>query len=177
MRACQEATVLAMPRLWLLAMIGFCAPALAQDVAPSPQDADVDEVIVRGRRPANLRVEIERLEVAVYDRFNALNSDDEYDIYCLEQAPTGSNIPLRTCAPKFVIDAESGSASRMLTDGRGGAGNNNSPAEHAMLMEEKSRKLTAEMQRLAREDEILLRDLVRLDELKQLEATEAQRRR
>ena len=56
-----------------------------------------------GRRPENLRVEIERLEVAVYERFNALNSDDEFDIHCLKQAPTGSNIPLRTCAPNFVI--------------------------------------------------------------------------
>ena len=39
-------------------------------------------------------------------------------------------------------------------------------------MEQKSRKLTEEMQRLAREDEQLLRDLVRLDELKQLQANE-----
>jgi hypothetical protein len=131
---------------------------------------------VPGRRPANLRVEIERLEMSVYDRFNALNSDDDFDIRCLEQAPTGSNIPLRKCAPNFVIEAESNAASRMLSDGRAGAGNNNSPAEHAMLMEEKSRALTAELQRVAREDEQLLRDLVRLDELKQLQSSEQRRR-
>jgi hypothetical protein len=35
-----------------------------------------------------------------------------------------------------------------------------------MRMEQKGRELTAEMQRVAREDEQLLRDLVRLDELK-----------
>jgi hypothetical protein len=76
-----------------------------------------------------------------------------------------------------VIEAEADSAFKMLVDGRSGAGNNNSPAEHVMLMEEKSRKLTAELQRIAREDEILLRDLVRLDELKQLQSTENQPRR
>ena len=39
-------------------------------------------------------------------------------------------------------------------------------------LEQKSRELTAEIQRVAREDEQLLRDLVRLDELKQLQAAE-----
>jgi hypothetical protein len=172
----KEGGILAVRTLCLLVLVGFGTSAFAQEVASSPQGADVDEVVVPGRRPANLRVEIERLEVSVYDRFNALNSDDDFDIHCLEQAPTGSNIPLRKCAPNFVIEAESNAASRMLSDGRAGAGNNNSPAEHAMLMEEKSRALTAELQRVAREDEQLLRDLVRLDELKQLQASEQRRR-
>ena len=112
------------------------APVLAQEAASPPQPpTGVDEVVVPGRRPENLRLEIERLEGAVYERFNALNSNDEFDIHCLEQEPTGSNIPLRRCAPNFVIQAESRAASKMLTDGRGRAGNNNNPAEHKMLME------------------------------------------
>jgi len=157
--------------LCFVVLLGVAGPVVAQqDAASAPPGANVEEVIVPGRKPENLRVEIERLEVAVYDRFNALNSSDEFDIHCLEQAPTGSNIPLRTCAPNFVIQAESKSAENMLTDGRTGAGNNNNPAEHAMLMQEKSRELTAEMQRVARGDEQLLRDLVRLDELKQLQS-------
>ena len=130
-----------------------------------------------GRAPENVRVEIERLEVAVYERFNALNSSDEFDIHCFEQPRTGSNIPTRTCAPNFVIRAESDAAEKILTDGRGGAGNNNNPAEHAMRMEEKGRELTAELQRVAREDEGLLRDLVRLDELKQLQSSNQGRSR
>jgi hypothetical protein len=150
---------------WLV-LLGLASPALAQEVAAAPKDESIDEVIVPGRTPENLRVEIERLEVAVYERFNALNSNDEFDIHCLEQMPTGSNIPVRTCVPNFVIRAESRAARQMLNDGRGGAGNNNNPSEHRMRMEQKSRELTAEMQRVAREDEQLLRDLVRLDELK-----------
>jgi hypothetical protein len=158
--------------LSFVVLLALGAPVLAQDTpSPSP-NAKIDEVIVPGWKPENLRVEIERLEADVYQRFNALNSDDDFDIHCFKQAPTGSNIPLRTCAPKFVIRAESGAARKLLADGRGGAGNNNNPAEHAMRMHEKSRELTAEMQRVARQDERLMRDLVRLDELRQLQSLE-----
>jgi hypothetical protein len=155
--------------LYFVVLFGIGAPALAQETAPT-QSPNIEELVVPGRTPENLRVEIERLEVAVYERFNALNSNDEFDIHCLEQAPTGSNIPLRTCAPNFVIRTEARAASKILTDGRGGAGNNNNPAEQRLFMEQKSRELTAELQRVAREDEQLLRDLVRLDELKALQS-------
>ena len=137
-----------------------------------PQAAAVDEIVVPGRAPANLRLEIERLEVAVYDRFNALNSSDEFDIHCLQRAPTGSNIPLRTCAPNFVIQAESRAARKMLADGRNNDTNNYNRAEYKQRMERKSRELTEEMQRVARQDEQLLRDLARLAELRQLEPSE-----
>src|SRR5688572_6351203 len=100
-------------------MVGLAAPAFAQNAAAPSPSADVDEVIVPGRAPENIRVEIERLETVVYDRFNALNSDDEFDIHCLMQAPTGSNIPLRTCVPNFVLRAEAAAGRKMLTDGRG----------------------------------------------------------
>src|SRR5688572_4807180 len=100
MRACQEGRSFAVRTLYLVVVVGFGATALAQD-------AGVEEVIVPGRTPENLRVEIERIETAVYERFNALSSNDEFDIHCLIQAPTGSNIPLRTCAPNFVRRAES----------------------------------------------------------------------
>jgi len=161
-----------MRTLCLVVAIGLGAPALAQEPRSLPDASEIEELVVSGRRPENLRVEIERLEEAVYERFNALNSDDEFDIHCLKQAPTGSNIPLRTCAPNFVIRAESSSATKMLTDGRSGDGNNHSRREQQTRMEEKSRQLTEEIQRVAREDELLLRGLVRLDELKQLQSSD-----
>ena len=114
-------------------------------------------------------------QIAVYDRFNALNSDDEYDIHCLNQAPTGSNVPIRTCAPNFVIRAEARNATKMLRDGRTAGTNNNNPAEHEMLMKEKSQKLTEEIKRVASQDEQLMRDLIRLDELKQLQTNDSRR--
>jgi hypothetical protein len=155
----------------LVVLLGFGASALAQEAVSPPQD-DIEELIIPGRVPENLRVEIERLEVAVYEQFNALNSNDEFDIHCLVQARTGTNIPQRTCAPNFVIRAESRSAQKILTDGRSSDANNDNRAGHNTLMEQKSRELTEEMQRVARENERFLRYLVRLDELRQLQSTD-----
>ena len=163
-----------MRMLCLVVLAGFGASALAQEAASPPQDADVEEIIIPGRVPENLRLEIERLEVAVYTQFNALNSSDEFDIHCLVQARTGTNIPQRTCAPNFVIETESRSARKLLTDGRGSSANNANPAEHGTWMEQKSRELTEEMQRIARENERFFRYLARLDELRQMQASDEQ---
>jgi hypothetical protein len=171
--------------LSLVVLVSVGASALAQEpgapqqeaVSPPQERGDVEEVFVPGRRPENLRVEIERLEVAVYQRFNALNTNDEYDIHCTERAPTGSNIPVRTCAPNFVIMAESRNAKKMLNDGRTGMGNSGfNRAEQRQLLEQKSRELTEEMQRIGREDEAFMRDLARLDELKRMQESEEARR-
>ena len=63
-----------------------------------------------------------------------------------------------------VVDARSSAARR-------------DHSESQASLEQKSRALTEEMQRVAREDEQLLRDLVRLDELKQIQTKEQQERR
>jgi len=166
-----------MRTLCLLALVGLGTPVLAQDAASSSQAAaGIDEVVVPGRRPENLRVEIERLEGAVYERWNALNSTDEFDIHCSERLPTGTNIPVRTCVPNFVIEAESRAAKDRVVDARSSAARRDH-AESTASLERKSRELTEEMQRLARQDEQLLRDLVRLDELRQLQANEQRERR
>jgi hypothetical protein len=110
----------------------------------------------------------------VYETWNMLNSRDEFDIQCLKMAPTGSNIPVRTCVPKFVIEAESRAtreAARNVSRADTFAG------DAAQIVAQKNRELTAEMQRVAREDEQFLRDLARLDELQQLEATDREQRR
>ncbi len=179
MRASARKVVTVVRTLSSIVLFALAAPVLAQEPRPPAQSgespapsAQIDEVIVPGVKPENLRVEIERLEMDVYDRFNALNSNDDFDIHCFKQAPTGSNIPLRTCAPNFVTRAESSAAKKLLDDGRSGAGNNNNPAEHAMRMQQKSQELTAEMQRVARQDKRFMRDLVRLDELRQLQTRE-----
>jgi hypothetical protein len=62
-----------MRTLCLFVVVGLAAPVLAQEAASTPQAAGaVDEVIVPGSRPQDLRVEIERLERVVYERWNGL---------------------------------------------------------------------------------------------------------
>jgi hypothetical protein len=161
-----------MKSLPLIALLGFAAPVLAQDAVSAAQPSpDVEEVVVPGVRPQNLYAEIERLEGTVYERFNALNSNDDFDIHCFKQAPTGSNIPARRCAPNFVVAAESAAARNSVVGARGRADSRNT-GDYTMQIEQKSRELTEEMQRIARGDEQLLKDLVRLDELRQLQAKE-----
>lgn len=165
-----------MRTLCLVATLSLAAPVLAQEAASAPQAGEnVDEVVVPGRRPQNLRAEIERLEQVVYERWNALNSNDDFDILCLDSEPTGSNITQTRCAPNFVIQAESRAAENSIDSAR----NNNTTrnTEYLQTMQAKSQQLNEEMQRVARQDEQFLRDLVRLDELRQLQAAEKEQRR
>jgi hypothetical protein len=162
-----------MRTLCFVALLSFGAPALAQEAASTPEAGDT--VVVPGVRPQNLRVEIERLEQVVYERWNALNSNDEFDIHCLDSEPTGSNITQTRCAPGFVIQAEARAAQDAIDGSRTTGRSNNT--DYLVAMEAKSRQLNEEMQRIARQDEQFLRDLVRLDELRQLQANEKQQRR
>lgn len=153
----------------LIVLAALGAPALGQNAATAPvppQVAGADEVIVRGRTGSRMRVELERVENAVYERFNALNSRDEFDILCTNHAPTGSHMPVRECMPKFAMTAEERAAKDILRNMQGfGYGANTQI--HFARMDQKGQELTAELQRLAREDEQLLRDLTRLAELRQ----------
>jgi len=38
-----------------------------------------------------------RAEEALYKVFNSLNSDDDFDIHCYMEAPTGSKLKVRVC--------------------------------------------------------------------------------
>jgi hypothetical protein len=157
-----------MRALCLIVLVALGAPALGQNAAPAPvpQVAGADEVIVRGRRGDRMRAELERVENAFYDRFNALNSRDEFDIVCMNDAPLGSRMPVRECLPEFALTAERRVAQDVLRRMQGFGGSSDSQI-HFMRMDQKGQELVAEMQRLAREDEQLLRDLRRLAELRE----------
>ena len=86
--------------------------------------------------------------------------------HCLNSEPTGSNITVRACAPNFASTAERRAAQDPSEDAGRPATAAKREGLHADGAEE--RRLTEEMQRVAREDEQLLRDLVRLDELEAL---------
>ena len=159
-----------MKALCILALAAFAGPALAQDATPPaiPATQRPDEVIVSGMRPEQIRAEIERVENAVYERFNALNNNDDFDIHCFEQAPTGSNIPERKCWPNFAVCSDHRAAGASLKKMQGMGGGNS--RQERMGLEQKSKELTAEIQRVARQDEQLMHDLTRLAELKEAQA-------
>jgi hypothetical protein len=160
----------------IVAFAALVSMANAQEEPSTAPPVGVEELIVRGRTIQQLRLEIEKLEDAVYERFNELNSNDDFDIFCYEQAQTGSNVPQRTCIPKFALRADERAARTVLctmqTACKGFGGN---AQIHYARMEQKGEELTAEMARVAREDEQLMQELTRLAKLRETQRASRQR--
>jgi len=72
-------------------------PALA--AAPASQNTDLDEVTVNGERVKieAMRKQIVQLEDKFYDRYNELNTVDDFDVHCIEEARTGTRFIKRSC--------------------------------------------------------------------------------
>ncbi len=70
---------------------GLISLAIADETSES-----IDEITVLGVRDLGaLRAEITRAEDEVYDVYNDLNDNDDYDIICKLRAPIGSQIKQR----------------------------------------------------------------------------------
>ena len=77
--------------LVLLTAVG-AASMQAQSAADRPSAAEAsaaseqtEEIVVRGRRLSELRYELQAAREHAYGVFNALNSNDEFDIHCRDQ--------------------------------------------------------------------------------------------
>ena len=87
----------------LCACTGTFLFSLAQD--------DEDEVIVISElNRAEVEQFIEEAEDQFYEIFNTNVDDDDFKISCRRETPTGSNIPVRVCEPKFMVDARARNA-------------------------------------------------------------------
>lgn len=124
-----------------------------------------DEVIVIGKSPGQLRAEMERAEEAVYDRFNALNSDHQFDIHCRREAPLRSQISRRVCQPNFWRDAEARAGQETLRSIQGGGAMD--PAIFFVGGNLKRELLRQEMKRVAAQDEQFQKTLVGFVKLKE----------
>jgi len=142
----------------------------AADVTSSPAPGiTLEEVIVYGNRTLDsLRQEVFRAEEAFYDAFNAVNSNDEFDISCTRRAPTGSRMLRRVCEARFVKDLNEDFAQAFL---RGEP----LPPINPMIMY-KGGLLVEEMRTVAREDPLVLQALIRLAETKEKFEEERKRR-
>jgi hypothetical protein len=157
-----------------LHMAGCCVGLLCSGVSAQPAEvAEVvkntppgvgDEIVVIGKSPNQIRAEMERAEVAVYDRFNAVNSDDEFDIHCRREEPTGSRISRRVCEANFWHEAQANAARETLAQLRG-----DTAMDPASLLAEGASKmglLREELKRVAATDEEFQRSLVHFVTLK-----------
>lgn len=102
---------IAMLILFSVATTSGVGSAVAQEAPPvreqvSPSEAP-EEVIVRGRRLSELRYEVQAAREHAYDLFNALNSNDEFDVYCHNERKYHSRATRRVCRARFESDASS----------------------------------------------------------------------
>lgn len=64
--------------------------------------------------PGKLRMEMAKLEKQYISLYNKLNSNPEFAILCRREAPTGSNVEVRVCQPKYQISSVAMSASQVV---------------------------------------------------------------
>lgn len=151
---------------WLLCGAARAQPAAIADTVASSPPAVGDEIVVIGKSPGQLRTEMERAEVVVYDRFNALNGDDQFDIHCRRDVPINSHISSRrVCQANFARDEEARAAQAQLQALQGGAAVN----PQIFLNEEAHKRelLRQAMRRIAAQDDEFRKSLVRFVGLKQ----------
>lgn len=79
-----------------IAVLALPAAAAGQD------DEAADEIVVASQKStAALRRDLDRAEDDFYALYNELNEDDEFDIRCSYEAPTGVRKKTKLCRPAF----------------------------------------------------------------------------
>lgn len=120
-------------------------------------ETELEEIVIRGQqRPpwGELRLEIERAQEALYARFNAINSTDDFDIDCWHE--TSSHRRNRRCMSNSARDLESKMWLEALRDNIGGA------QLFALQAALRERELNEELRQLATSDEQLKQTVARL---------------
>ena len=74
------------------------------------QDDEGEVIVISELNRAEVEQFIEEAEDQFYEIFNTNVDDDGFKISCRRETPTGSNIPVRVCEPKFMVDARARNA-------------------------------------------------------------------
>jgi hypothetical protein len=78
-----------------------------------------DEIVVIGQSIDDLRERVEAAEVAVFDRFNDINSDDDFDIHCRYRTRYFSHTLERVCESNSWREQDENYAESLLQTVRG----------------------------------------------------------
>lgn len=81
------------------------APAEATTAAAPPTGREIEQITVTGERTLlSMKNALERAEEDMYRAFNSLNSNDDFDIFCVTETKTTSHIVQRGCEPVFLTN-------------------------------------------------------------------------
>lgn len=115
------------------------APSKENDGQDSSEP--IEEIVVVGEKSlTKLRLELYKAEDNAYALFNAINSNDDFDIRCYREAPIGSRVLRRICKPNYEREATAEEARDFLLGIRG------SPPWGAIEL--KNKRLREEMEAL-----------------------------
>jgi hypothetical protein len=109
-------TILRAFTLVLAGLLGVLSAfgAFATQVPLAADEEELEEVIIEGSPLWRLREQMRETEDAFYARFNQLNTNDDFDVHCTMEAPTGTRLRSRVCRVAYQMDAQATAAWEML---------------------------------------------------------------
>lgn len=172
-------------RSWKLRTAGAVAllfahilPAMCQEQPPESAEPEVpeeiEEITVYGESNINiLRRQFNLAQERMFELFNTLNSNDEFDIKCDYEQRLGSRRWHHVCTPKFNTrpQAHAGGQYMVTYDGE------DKPSIQSPRVRRLNRELWEEMARLVNENPQLRQSYIDLAEKKNAYEAERERRR
>jgi len=136
-----------------------------QAAAPAGAKTELDEVTVSGERVKieALRREIVQLEDRFYDRYNELNTVEDFDIHCFEEARTGTRFIKRTCRAVYMerAFAEEGQAAfrilQRFREGGPAVADSGPPVSATLVVQRRLPEYKKNLEAVARKDAELTR--------------------
>ena len=101
--------------------IALWAPAVADGHGEEKAKAEVD---YSKMSTGKLRKASEKAAEDFYGLFSELNDEDEFDVRCYQERPTGSRRKFHTCKPEYLYRIQTGHAARNWDNRMDSAGNN-----------------------------------------------------
>jgi len=113
------------PSLWSFLLL-LLAAVQGVFAAGPPEDVELDEVLIVGQQAQidEMRKEIVQLEDRFHERYNELNTNDDFDIHCIVEARTGTRMLKRSCRAIYMeraIEQEGKEAFEIRQSIQGGA--------------------------------------------------------
>lgn len=147
-------------------LLAVSAASLDQTTEAEPPPEAIEEIVVYGEKSLLLlKKDMEKASNVVFESFNALNDDDEFDIHCSDRVPSGSNISKGSCRPNYEDQIYSEATSRQLDMSDGGIPTQGFRINQAAVeskLKKKKKIMDAKMEVLANENPEFARSLIKL---------------
>lgn len=177
MKSNRSSRVFAGIALLAISSAGF-GQAPEADRLAAPEE-EIEEIVVYGEKSLLvLKLDIKRASDVVFESFNVLNDDDEFDIHCSNRVPTGSSISKGSCRPNFEDQIYHETMQKQIAM----SGNEIAPGFRVdnvaieAKLKKKKKILDAKMEALANENPEFAKAVIKLYIAEQIFAAEKERR-